>query len=102
MVRLASPGPPWVRTRGSAKIWNELIVLMTTRKKMVGDSIGNVMRQKRVQALAPSTIAASLSCSGIDWSPAMYTRIENPIVFHELTTITDTGAKADEPSQSIR
>src|SRR5882724_5894725 len=101
MVRLASPGPPEVSTLGSAKIWNELIVLITTRKNTIGDNSGKVTRQNRVHALAPSTMAASRSSLGIDCKPAIYTSTEKPIVFHEFTRMTEIGAKADEPSQSM-
>src|SRR6516162_2237560 len=46
------------------------MVLTTTAKKMVGERSGTVMRQKRVQAPAPSMRAASINSSGTDCSPA--------------------------------
>src|SRR4051812_42338054 len=99
MLLLASPGPPCVRTRGSANNWKALIVLITIRNNTVGDSSGRVTGGKRAHARAPSTIGASWYSGGIARSPAMYTRMETPTVFQFLTMIRETGAHADEPSQ---
>ena len=46
------------------------MVATMNAKKIVGDSNGTVIRQKRVQAPAPSICAASSSSSGTDDRPA--------------------------------
>src|SRR6187455_1332506 len=45
-------------------------MLMTKRKKVVGDSSGNTIVQKRRHGCAPSIAAASISDFGIDCRPA--------------------------------
>src|SRR5881394_936407 len=49
-------------------------MLITSRKKVVGESSGNWMVQKRRQAPAPSIAAASISDFGIDCRPARKNR----------------------------
>jgi hypothetical protein len=39
--------------------WKVLRIDVTTRKKVIGESIGNVTERKRQRVLAPSTLAAS-------------------------------------------
>jgi hypothetical protein len=41
-------------------------MLITSRKKVVGDSSGKTMVQKRFHGEAPSIVAASISECGID------------------------------------
>ncbi len=47
---------------------------MTSRKKVVGDSSGKTIVQKRRHGRAPSIAAASISDLGIDCSPARKNR----------------------------
>ena len=58
-VRVASPGPPSVRTNTWPKIWNEPITWVTTTNRSTGRSSGSVIDQKRRQPPAPSSAAAS-------------------------------------------
>ena len=53
---------------------------MVTTKKMVGLISGMVMCQKVWKVDAPSTLAASSTDSGIDWSPARKISMNVPIV----------------------
>ena len=52
---------------------------MVTTKKMVGLISGMVMCQKVWKVEAPSTLAASSTDSGIDWSPARKISMKVPI-----------------------
>ena len=49
-------------------------MLITSRKKVVGDSSGNWIVQKRRHGRAPSMAAASISDFGIDCRPARKNR----------------------------
>jgi hypothetical protein len=49
-------------------------MLITSRKKVVGDSRGKTMLQKRRHGLAPSIAAASMRDLGIDCRPARKNR----------------------------
>ncbi len=49
-------------------------MLTTTRKKVVGESSGKTIRQKRRPGPAPSMAAASMTAFGIAWSPARKNR----------------------------
>src|SRR5271154_7053983 len=60
-----------MRMSMAPKLWKAKIVPTTTAKKMVGESMGTVTRQKRVQFEAPSTRAASSTSSGTDCRPAV-------------------------------
>ena len=53
---------------------------MVTTKKMVGFINGTVTCQKVWNVEAPSTLAASSTDSGIDWSPARKMSMKVPIV----------------------
>src|SRR5215204_3895315 len=64
-------GPPrGVRRSICPNVGKAKIEPTTKAKKIVGDSIGSVMLQKRVHGPAPSTSAASWISSGTAWSPA--------------------------------
>jgi len=57
---------------------------------MAGLISGTVMRQKRCQALAPSTLAASCSSSGTSARPASSSSAMNGVVFQTSVMITAT------------
>ena len=69
MTSRVEPSPPGIR-----KIWTNTlksqIVERITHTAMIGRRVGTVTCQKRVQALAPSSAAASYSSSGTVVSPA--------------------------------
>src|SRR3984885_10588694 len=67
-----------MRMSTAPKDWKAKIVPTTTAKKMGGESNGTVMRQKRVQAPAPSMRAASSNSSGTVWSPASMMMKDRP------------------------
>ena len=70
IVVVAPTGPPPVMMKTWSNTWNEEISEMVVTKNVVGASIGQVMVQKRCQALAPSMSAASPRFSGISCRPA--------------------------------
>ena len=49
---------------------NENVMLSVNRKKVTGDSSGNVIAKNRRMGPAPSTLAASSTEPGMAWSPA--------------------------------
>ena len=53
---------------------------MVTTKKMVGFISGTITCQKVWKVEAPSTLAASSTDSGMDWSPARKISMKVPIV----------------------
>ena len=57
-------------------------MLITSRKKVVGDSSGNCTVQNRRQGPAPSIAAASIRLFGIDCKPARKNRKLYEICFH--------------------
>src|SRR5580692_10707137 len=71
------------------------MVLTTTAKKMVGESSGTVMRQKRVQAPAPSMRAASSSSSGTDDKPADMMMKDKPRNCQMVITATAGRAQVE-------
>src|ERR1039457_4030331 len=75
------------------KDWKAKMVPTTTPKKMVGDSMGTVTRQNRVQAVAPSIRAASRTSSGTDCSPADMMMNERPKNCQIVMSATDGSAK---------
>src|SRR5689334_8574392 len=74
--------------------WNAKIVPITTAKKIVGDIIGSVTCQKRDQAPAPSTLAASYSSSGTPCRPEAMRMKVSPSVCHTVTTATAINAQS--------
>ena len=58
-TQVASPGPPCVIARISSNTANAKAVRSTRITAITGRSIGRVTCQKRRQAVAPSTAAAS-------------------------------------------
>ena len=56
---MASFGPPFVITYDWVKIWNVPMMLVTSTKKIVGDSSGSVIDTNWRSRPAPSTWAAS-------------------------------------------
>src|SRR5580704_15005920 len=69
------------------------MVLTTRAKKIVGESSGTVMRQKRVHAPAPSMRAASSSSSGTDCSPADMMMKDSPRNCQMVMRATDGRAQ---------
>src|SRR3989442_14569730 len=67
-------------------------MLITSRKKVVGESSGKTMVQKRRDGLAPSIAAASISDFGIDCSPARLKRKLHEICFHTAAITTSAIA----------
>ena len=63
-------------------------MLITSRKKVVGESSGKTMVQKRCQGPAPSIAAASISDFGIDCKPARKNRKLYEICFHTAAATT--------------
>src|SRR3954452_24944831 len=61
-------------------------------------SSGRVTRRNRCQGPPPSTVAASISSAGIDWSAPIETRKKYGTVSHTLTRMHDTFAQL--PSNS--
>ena len=74
---------------------NSTVMLMMLR------IIGNVMWINRCQAEAPSMDAASYSCSGTDFSAAMYMIRKNGAPYQTLTRITENRAHQVAPSHGI-
>jgi hypothetical protein len=68
------------------------MILMTSRKNVVGDSSGKTMVQKRRPGPAPSIAAASMSERGIDCSPARKKRKLYEICFHTAAITTSAIA----------
>jgi len=68
---------------------------------MIGRRLGNEILQKRTQALAPSTEAASYSSGAICCSPASRMTVVCGIPTHTPTTITAGNAVLKSPSQLI-
>src|SRR5687768_6750073 len=68
------------------------MMLMTRRKKVVGDSSGNTIVQKRRPGPAPSIAAASISDLGIDCRPARKNRKLYEIWFQTAATTTSVIA----------
>ena len=56
---LCNGPPPGVSTYTGSKTWNAPMTEITNTNRVVGRSIGRVMRQKTCQEEAPSTRAAS-------------------------------------------
>ncbi|MNP79179.1 hypothetical protein D3C76_1769630 [compost metagenome] len=69
MVELA--GPPLVSTAIRSKTLKDPIIPVTSRKKVVGDNSGRVIRKNWRSLLAPSISAASYRSLGMDCRPAM-------------------------------
>src|SRR6185295_19916608 len=63
------------------------MMLMTRRKKVVGDRSGKMIVQKRRHGRAPSMAAASISDFGIDCSPARKNRKLYEICF-QIAAVT--------------
>src|SRR2546421_10831942 len=74
------------------KVWKAKMDPTTKAKKIVGESIGSVTRQKRETAPAPPTSAASTTSSGIDWSPADIKMKLRPRFCQIVVTATATSA----------
>ncbi len=64
MIRVALPGPPSVSTFTRVKLLKEPITVTTTRKNVVGEIMGRVMRMSFRHAPAPSISAHSYSSLG--------------------------------------
>src|ERR1700728_1528844 len=71
------------------------MVLITPAKKMVGESRGTVMRQKRVQGPAPSMRAASSSSSGTDCKPANMMMKDRPRNCQIVSSATEGRAQVE-------
>src|SRR5439155_245098 len=83
---VAPSGPPPVNTMTSANTWNAPMIPVTRTNSVTGESSGNVTRQKRCQALAPSTRAASRYGWGMARSPARKTVSWYPSCIHTDTS----------------
>ena len=74
-MAVSRPGPPCVVASTMAKVSKKAYTtLITSRKKVVGESSGNWMLQNRRQGPAPSMAAASISDLGMDCRPARKNR----------------------------
>ena len=67
---VAVPGPPSVRQKIKSNVLKLLMMSIISTKKWLGVSIGNVMRRKRWNPVAPSIMAASCSSGGTSCSAA--------------------------------
>ncbi len=74
------------------------MMLITSRKNVVGDSSGKTIVTKRRTGPAPSIAAASSSDFGIDCSPARKNRKLYEICFHTAATMIRISASL--PSSS--
>src|SRR3954447_20731996 len=81
---------PLEMMKAESKIRNASSVRNSSATRMAGFMRGTVMRQKRCQALAPSTFAASCSSSGTSVSPASSSRAMKGVVFHTSVRMTMT------------
>src|SRR5574343_1633293 len=81
-MAVSLPGPPWVDASTIAKVSkNAYTTLMTSKKKVVGESSGHTIVQNRRQGPAPSMAAASMSDLGMDCKPAKKHRKAYEICF---------------------
>src|SRR5271165_4115011 len=71
------------------------MVLITPAKKMVGESRGTVIRQKRVHGPAPSMRAASSNSSGTDCNPADMMMKDRPRNCQMVRSATDGRAQVE-------
>src|SRR5690348_14569333 len=64
----------------------------TVSNAIVGFMLGIVMYRSRCHVDAPSTLAASYSSFGIDWSPTSSTTTWKPMNFHTTNAMTVSRA----------
>src|SRR5690554_3300284 len=70
------------------------MTLITSKKKVVGDSKGKVIVQKRLAGLAPSMAAASISERGMDCKPARKNKKLYEICFQTEAITTSVMASS--------
>ena len=81
-LSVAPPGPPEVILIIISASFNLKIMRIRIAVIDTGSISGNVTSQNRVQALAPSTSAASCNSLGMAWSPARIMIIINGMYVH--------------------
>ena len=89
---------PAVRMKTASKTRNASSVRNSTATRIAGIISGTVMRKKRCQAFAPSTLAASWSSSGTSESPASRSNAMNGVVFHTSVRMITTNEPPRLPS----
>src|SRR5690625_6430146 len=93
MVSVALAGPPLVMTSAWANTSDELMMTITSTKKVVDESSGSVMNRKPANGPAPSIVAASYSVFGMPCRPARNRTIEKPICCQMLMMIIAGSAQ---------
>src|SRR5262252_6693675 len=94
-------GPPAVMICTMSKLAKVTMSENSTVMAMMLRIIGKVTWINCCQALAPSILAASYSCSGTDLSAARYMMRKNGAPYHTLTRITEKRAQYGSLSQGM-
>ena len=97
---VADSGPPLVSSHTTSNLLNIQILRSSTVTVSMGASIGIVMCQNRIQALAPSTRAASYKDFGTVCSAARKHTVTNGVQVQTLTMIRISMAEVGFSNQA--